>query len=99
MGERIFMDEYCVYAIYNEKHNKIYIGQTKDLKERLELHNEKTFGKSYSSRFDGEWKLIYKEKVNDRKEALAREKQLKNYQGRKYIKQFIPNLSPRSSIG
>ena len=78
-----------VYALYNEKHGKIYIGQCSNLKTRLNLHEDKTFPKSYTARFDGSWILIYKEEVQDRKTALLREKQLKSYRGREFIKQFI----------
>lgn len=81
---------YSVYAIFNKKHAKIYIGQTKDLDERIRLHKENKFIGSYTSRFDGDWTLIYSEQTLSRKNALIREKQLKSYQGRKFIKQFIP---------
>ena len=80
---------FTVYAIYNQKHGKIYIGQTDNLTIRLELHNKKVL-KGYTSRFDGEWKVIYSEVVKTRQEALKREKQLKSYRGREFIKQHIP---------
>lgn len=81
---------YYVYVIFNNKHNKIYIGQTEDIDQRIRLHNSKEFNKSYTSRFDGEWVLVYKEDLNSRSEALRREKQLKSYQGRLSVKQYIP---------
>jgi putative endonuclease len=81
---------YKVYAIYNKNHDKIYVGQTKDLETRLELHKEKIFGNSYTSRFDGEWILIYSELVNSRVSALRREKELKSFRGREFIKKHIP---------
>ena len=81
---------YSVYALYNCKHKKIYIGQTENLKVRLELHEDRIFSNSYTARFDGEWKLIYNEEVKDRKESLKREKQLKSYRGREFIKKYIP---------
>jgi len=80
---------YFIYAIFNESHKKIYIGQTIDLKQRLQLHNNKEFKNSYTSRFDGEWKLIYSETRENRKEALSREKQLKSYRGREFLKTKI----------
>ena len=79
-----------VYGIYNKKHQKIYIGQTHDLKNRLQLHQNQTFDNSYTSRFDGEWILIYSEVLSTRQEALIREKQLKSFRGRQFIKQHIP---------
>ena len=80
---------YIVYALYNKKHKKIYIGQTKDWGEREILHDNKIFKDSYTARFDGEWQLIYSEDVGTRQEALKREKQLKSYQGRQFVKKNI----------
>lgn len=81
---------YFIYAVYNRENNKIYIGQTSDLETRIKLHNTKTFINSYTYRFSGFWELIYEEKVNTRQDALKREKQLKSYRGREFIKQYIP---------
>jgi putative endonuclease len=80
---------YKVYVIYNKSADKFYIGQTVNLNDRIKLHNTKAFN-SYTSRFDGEWQLIYSEEVGTRQEALKREKQLKSYQGRLFVKKFIP---------
>jgi putative endonuclease len=81
---------YKVYAIYNRKHKKIYIGQTRDIENRLELHRRSIFTNSYTARFDGNWEVIYAEPAIDRTQALRREKQLKSYRGREFVKQFIP---------
>jgi len=81
---------YYVYAVYNRKYKKIYIGQTLNLEERVRIHNDKVFRNSYTARFDGGWKVIYKEVAKNRKTALIREKQLKSYRGREFIKNFIP---------
>lgn len=79
---------FSIYVLYNPKHRKIYIGQTENLAERVKLHNEHAF-KGYTSSFDGEWQLIYQEDVGTRQEALKREKQLKSYQGRQFVKKYI----------
>jgi putative endonuclease len=83
---------YFVYVLYNQEHAKIYIGQTDNIEKRLEQHNQKTFG-GYTARFSGVWVLIYSEEVVSRNEALKREKQLKSYQGRKFVKKFILSAS------
>jgi predicted GIY-YIG superfamily endonuclease len=36
------------------------------------------------------WILIYKEEFSTRQEALVREKQLKSYRGREFVKKCIP---------
>lgn len=79
---------WIVYAIFNKEEKKFYIGQTNNLKRRLFEHNEKR-GNHFTAKFKGEWKIIYKEEVNTRKEALVREKQLKSYKGREFIKKLI----------
>lgn len=81
---------YSIYAIYNKKHDKFYIGQSNNLDERLNAHDDKRFANSYTTRFDGEWKLIFKEDVATRSQALMREKQLKSFRGREFIRNFIP---------
>ncbi len=78
-----------VYALYNSKSSKIYIGQTVNLEQRVAEHNQKR-GNHYATRFQGEWELIYQESVATRSEALKREKQLKSFRGREFIKQYIP---------
>jgi len=84
---------YTVYAIYNSKHDKLYIGQTADLKSRLRMHNDGVFKNSYTSRFDGEWKLVYSEEQENRQLVLLREKQLKSFRGREFIRQQIRRLA------
>jgi putative endonuclease len=81
---------YFVYAVYNREAGKIYIGQTSKLEERLELHNTRAFSGSYTSRFSGKWELFYSERVATREEALRREKQLKSFQGREFLKNKLP---------
>jgi putative endonuclease len=85
---------YDVYVIYNAEATKYYIGQTENIVARLAQHNDHTY-KSYTSRFPGEWKLIYKESVATRSEALKREKSLKTGNGRAYIRSIIPHKSFR----
>ena len=82
---------FSVYAIENKEKGKIYIGQTSNLESRLKRHNGilKNKSKSFTSKNKGDWKLAYKEEFNTREEAIQREKQLKSYQGRKFIRDRI----------
>lgn len=79
---------YVVYAIYNRLLDKVYIGQTSDIDKRIDEHNLHTFA-GFTSRFEGKWELIFKESIATRSEALKREKQLKSYRGREFIKTHI----------
>ena len=78
-----------VYALYNKKSERIYIGQTSNIEERLKEHNKKR-GNHFTSKMSGTWVIIYEENVNNRTEAILREKQLKSFRGREFIKQYIP---------
>ncbi|MEK7659959.1 MAG: GIY-YIG nuclease family protein [Patescibacteria group bacterium] len=80
---------YQVYAIYNREHDKIYVGQTTNIEERLIQHNQHIL-EGFTSRYTGDWILIYQETAESRRAAIVRERQLKSYRGRQFIKQFIP---------
>lgn len=72
---------FIVYALYNREADKIYIGQTEDLAKHLREHNSRLFTRSFTSRFSGEWVVIYQEQAQNRQMALVREKALKSFRG------------------
>jgi len=81
---------FYIYVIQNNL-GKIYIGQTEDIETRLARHNKILPSKktSFTARQGKNWKLVYTEEFTERKEAIKREKELKSYQGRLYIKRII----------
>jgi len=81
---------FYTYAIKNQN-NKIYIGQTIDLEVRLQRHNGllKNKNTSFTSKNGGNWELIYKEEFETRSEAMKREKELKSFRGREFIRSLI----------
>lgn len=81
---------YTVYTLYNPQHKKIYIGQTEDLSVRMKLHANATFKNSYTARFSGDWVVIYTGQATNRRAALTREKELKSFRGREFVKIYIP---------
>ena len=92
--------DFFTYVIYNEKKDKIYIGQTKNLEERLKRHNGilKNKRNSFTSKNSGVWNLVYKEEFNTRREAMGREKELKSAIGRKFIKSITKDSSSDAPI-
>ena len=52
-----------------------YVGYTKDLKNRINLHNS---GKGAKFTRGRKWMVIYKEKMKSKKEAISREYYIKN---------------------
>ncbi len=81
-----------VYATYNKKNDKIYIGESSNVERRVEEHNQKK-GNHFTAKFEGDWVLIQKESLITRSEAIKREIQLKSHQGRAYLKQFTPSTT------
>jgi len=77
---------FFVYALYSKKYDKIYIGQTCDLKNRLIEHN---LGLSFYTKRYLPWEIIYTEECFSRSEALKREKQLKSQKGREFVWNII----------
>ena len=77
------IDMYIVYVLYSRNHDKLYIGYTSNLSNRMESHNET--GRGYTKRYRP-WVVIYTEEYSDRSEAMKREKELKGGQGRSWIR-------------
>ena len=75
-----------VYALYSTSHNRIYIGMSKRVEERLSEHNH---GKVRSTKSFVPWLKVYEKKIGSRKEAREYEKHLKTTVGRRMIKEII----------
>lgn len=73
---------YTAYVLYSPSFNKIYIGYTSDIKNRLLSHNE-LGTKGYTLRYRP-WVIAHTEEFETKSEALKREKQLKSTRGRKF---------------
>ena len=78
----LFMQFY-VYAIYSPSTDKVYVGQTKNMVQRL--HDHRHGYSPYTSRAK-DWVLFHKEILPDRSAALKREKQLKSFRGREFLR-------------
>ena len=84
---------YFVYLIVSKLKNKkklSYVGYSKDLNKRLNLHNS---GKGAKFTRGKKWKLVYYEKYDSKSDAMKNEYKLKkNYKLRSKIKsEFIKN--------
>jgi putative endonuclease len=77
-----------LYVLRSEKDGSYYIGQTKDLEERIVRHNS---GHSKSTRARRPWKLVYYEIYENRGETQKREIELKRKKNKRYIEFLIRN--------
>ena len=65
------------YILTNKNHSVLYVGATRNLKNRIDCHKNgigAVFTKKYNATI-----LIYFEEFDDLKDAFNREKQLKNW--------------------
>ncbi|MEO7307711.1 MAG: GIY-YIG nuclease family protein [Ferruginibacter sp.] len=78
---------FTVYVLYSKDYEKIYVGFTSDLRQRLLSHNE-LGKKGWTIKFRP-WQLIYTEEFQLKSDAMKREKQLKTATGRNFIWSII----------
>ena len=78
---------FTVYLLYSKDYDKIYIGYTSDIEERLLSHNIYS-KKGWTVKFRP-WTLIYTETFETKNDAMQREKQLKTAKGREFAWQKV----------
>ena len=76
---------FTVYAIKSSVDNRIYVGFTQDIENRLKEHNR---GETRSTKAYRPWKLIFQEQVETREEARKREKYFKSGCGKEQLKRL-----------
>ena len=82
---------YFVYMLKSKDSKPVtYVGYTNNIKKRITLHNA---GKGAKFTRGRKWKLIYKEKIKTKNEAISREYYIKNNRSlRKKIKNENSNI-------
>ena len=86
------MKKSFVYILTNKYRTVFYTGVTNDLRRRISEHYDGT-----GSKFTAKYKtkdLIYFEEFNDFNQAIAREKQLKNWK-KEWKLNLIKSLNPK----
>ena len=74
---------FYTYVLVSEKDNKLYVGYSKDIKLRFEQHKK---GKVKSTKNRKPLKLIYYEVCLNQQDATHREKYLKTYHGKMFLR-------------
>ncbi len=74
---------FYVYVLHSENDRKLYTGFSRDLKQRIQYHEQ---GKVTSTKNRRPLKLIYYEAYFLEKDAKSREIFLKSGSGKKYLK-------------
>ena len=85
------MNDYYVYILTNENNTVLYIGVTNNIQRRVYEHKTgvyEGFTKKYRVH-----KLVYYENCHDVRDAIRREKQLKNWSREKKNK-LVESINP-----
>jgi len=77
------MEFYYTYVLKSKQDSKFYTGYTENLKLRFEQHQK---GKVESTKHRRPFELIYYEACLSQKDATHREKYLKTYLGKLFLK-------------
>ena len=80
-----------IYILFNKRNETLYTGVTSDLKKRVYEHKNK-LTEGFTSKYDVD-KLGYYEEQNDIKNAIEREKQIKDGSRKKKIA-LIESMNP-----
>lgn len=85
---------YC-YILRSQKHGRLYIGQTNDLKTRFKRHNA---GQVESTRPYTPYIIIYYCAFNNQQDALACENYFKTTSGKKRIKHMLAHTLNEKAV-
>jgi len=83
---------YYTYILRSNKDNKLYTGYTNNLKLRFELHQK---GKVDATKNRRPLKLIYYEACLNQQDATHREKYLKTYHGKLFLRNRLKSYLTR----
>ena len=82
----------CIYFLTNKTNEVLYIGVTSDLKVRIYQHQTKEFQNSFTAKYNCN-KLVFYELFSSIDEAIAREKNIKNWK-REWKNELIEGFNP-----
>ena len=75
-----------VYILYCNISSRYDVGQTSDIDQRLERHNQ---GRVKSTKYGIPWEIVLQLDVSTRSEAMILEKQIKKRGARRYIEKHF----------
>ena len=77
---------FLVYILYSKQSSRYYVGQTANIKQRLERHNQ---GRVTSTKFGIPWEIVLQIGVSTRSEAMSLERQIKKRGAKRYIENHL----------
>ena len=75
----------CCYIIFSKSLNRFYVGACQNLEERIQNHNNGTYGKTTYTSTATDWELFLDIESNDFSHARRLEIKIKSNKSRTYI--------------
>ena len=79
-----------LYILYSKSINKYYVGETVDVENRLQAHNQHKYRKGYTKAAE-DWKIALKLELESKENALYIERFIKKMKSKKFIEKAIQN--------
>jgi putative endonuclease len=77
---------FYTYILFSDTINKFYVGASENPEERLKKHNAKNKGFTNQA---NDWQIVFLKSFDTKSEALAYEKQIKNWKSAIKIQKLI----------
>lgn len=81
---------FTVYALYSRTFDKVYVGFTSNLEQRMLSHTE--LGKKGWTIKYRPWELFHSEIFESKHDAMKRGKELKSGKGREYLRGLLKDF-------
>ena len=81
-----------LYILHSKKLNRYYVGETADVEFRMNLHLNKAFSKSFTSKAN-DWVVVLTFQTNTKVEATFLEKFIKKMKSKVFIEKIVANPS------
>ncbi|PQJ75989.1 GIY-YIG nuclease family protein [Polaribacter gangjinensis] len=91
------MENHFLYILYSKSADKFYIGESKDVNKRLEIHNLHSM-KGAFTKIANDWEVKVIFECNNKNEALFIEKFIKKMKSRSFILKIIETPKILSEI-
>ncbi len=84
---------YYVYILESQKNGQFYIGQTQNIQQRLDYHNN---GRVKSTRYKRPWIIFFYKQYDTRSEAYQQEQKLKSWKNKHRVIQWVEHINKES---
>jgi len=79
-----------LYILHSQKHDLYYVGQTHDMAQRVERHNNHIY-KGAFTKIDENWKVVLELQLENKAQALFLERFIKRMKSKVFIRKIIGN--------